>query len=355
MNTFDAPTTCPTLSPSTTYFAVIERAGATSSSIDIASTGSSSEDAGGATGWSIGDDLHYRQSGQSWNKTTSESYQIEVSGALGQEFNTLDAAGNDFPMGIWSDGTTMWVADHDDAKIYAYNMSTKQRDSAKDFNTLDDAGNDDPRGLWSDGSIMWVADERDDKVYAYDMGTKARVPNEDFNNLYVVNLDGEAAGATPTGIWSDGDIMWVVDEGDKGIYAYDMDTKARVPNEDFTGLRSVKNNSPAGIWADETTLFVSNFLDRIYAYWRSTKAPNTPRYIELAASNDRARGIWSDGSTMWVSDSDDDKIYAYELPDVVLPEDTLSMERVTDTMAVVKVDIQELVRPVRQAQSWRYR
>ena len=176
------------------------------------------------------------------------------------------------------------------------------------------------------------------------MDTKARVPNEDFNNLYVINIDGEAAGATPTGIWSDGDIMWVVDEGDKGIYAYDMDTKARVPNEDFTGLHAVKNNSPAGIWADETTLFVSNFLDRIYAYWRSTKAPNTPRYIELAASNDRARGIWSDGSTMWVSDSDDDKIYAYELPDLVLPEDTLSMERVTDTMAVVKVDVQALVR-----------
>ena len=352
VNTFDAPPTCPMLSPSTTYFAVFDRV-ASIDTIDVSVTRSSNEDAGGASGWSIGNDTHLALNSGMWSTTSAESYLIEVSGTFvpafpghlpADEFNTLDAAGNDFPQGIWSDGATMWVADHDDAKIYAYNMSTKQRDSAKDFNTLDDAGNDDPRGLWSDGSNMWVADERDHKVYAYDMATKARVPNEDFNNLYLINLDGEAAGATPTGIWSDGDIMWVVDEGDNRVNAYDMDTKARVPNEDFTGLHAVKNNSPAGIWADETTLFVSNFLDRIYAYWRSTKAPNTPRYIELAASNDRARGIWSDGSTMWVSDSDDDKIYAYELPDVVLPEDTLSMERVTDTMAVVKLDVQELVR-----------
>ena len=352
VNTFDAPTTCPTLSPSTTYFAVIERAGATSSSIDIASTGSSSEDAGGATGWSIGDDLHYRQSGQSWNKTTSESYQIEVSGALGQEFNTLGADGVTSAYGIWSDGTTMWVAhrpevergDTSSAKLFAYNMSTKQRDSTKDFNTLDAAGNDNPRGLWSDGSIMWVVDQSDEKIYAYDMDTKARVPSRDFNSLARVNEDDEDPDAYPVGIWSDGDIMWVADNDDEKIYAYDLNTKARVRDEDFNGL--VANNSfPAALWGDETTLFVSDSSGEIYAYWRSNKAPNAARYISLCCGNAAPFGIWSDGSTMWVSDEDDDKIYAYALPDVVVPPETLlSMDRVTDTMALVKVDVQALVR-----------
>ena len=28
-----------------------------------------------------------------------------------QDFNTLIAAGNNYPQGIWSDGTTMWVVD----------------------------------------------------------------------------------------------------------------------------------------------------------------------------------------------------------------------------------------------------
>lgn len=34
----------------------------------------------------------------------------------GPDFNTLDAAGNDDPEGIWSNGTTMWVADAGDGK-----------------------------------------------------------------------------------------------------------------------------------------------------------------------------------------------------------------------------------------------
>ena len=47
---------------------------------------------------------------------------------------------------------------------------------------------------------------------------------------------------------------------------------------------------------------------------------------------------------MWVSDEDDDKLYTYPLPDFVPPPDALSVEHVTDTMALVKVDISELVR-----------
>ena len=43
------------------------------------------------------------------------------------------------PWGIWSDDTTMWVADWGRSKIYAYNLATKQRDPYKDFDTLVDA------------------------------------------------------------------------------------------------------------------------------------------------------------------------------------------------------------------------
>ena len=84
-------------------------------------------------------------------------------------------------------------------------MATKARDPGNDFNTLDAAGNDGPRGLWSDGSTMWVVDITDDKIYAYDMGTKARKSSEDFNTLYRINEDGEFPDARPFGIWSDGD------------------------------------------------------------------------------------------------------------------------------------------------------
>ena len=89
----------------------------------------------------------------------------------GSDF-TLDAA-NGYPTGIWSDGTTMWVADFEDAKLYAYRMSDRSRDSGKDFNTLFAAGNKFPEGIWSAGSTMWVASRDDAKLYAYDWNNPA--------------------------------------------------------------------------------------------------------------------------------------------------------------------------------------
>ena len=371
VQTFDAPATCPTLLPSTTYFAVIERVNPTINTHRLSHTQHNSEDTGRAAGWSIGNVRHYLDSGQSWSSMTSDPYQIEVRGAVRstadirlKEFNTLKAAGNTNPLGLWSDGTTMWVShnpeqhlgDTSSPKLFAYNMATKQRDSAKDFNTLDAAGNDSPRGLWSDGSTMWVVDVTDEKIYAYDMDTKARVSSKDFNNLYRIREDVDEQSARPFGIWSDGEIMWVVDANDFAIYAYDLNTKKRVPGEDFGGLEAASNINTSGLWADESTMFVANAFNpnRIYAYWRSNKAPNPDRYITLEAGNDRARGIWSDGTTMWVTDRDDDKIYAYELPEAGLPPDTLSVEHVTDTMPWSRWTLKNWYAPT-AAQSRRYR
>ena len=58
---------------------------------------------------------------------------------------TLDAA-HGSPVGIWSDGTTMWASDFADGKLYAYRMSDRSRDSGKDFDTLSAVGNDLSRG-----------------------------------------------------------------------------------------------------------------------------------------------------------------------------------------------------------------
>ena len=125
-----------------------------------------------------------------------------------RDFDTLIAAGNERPTGIWSDGETMWVADNGDDKIYAYNLTSKARDTGKDFNTLDAAENNYPQGIWSDGETMWVADGVDETLYAYSMADRARVSGKDFGTL-------DAAGMNyPTHIWSDGDTMWVVDDGE---------------------------------------------------------------------------------------------------------------------------------------------
>ena len=114
-------------------------------------------------------------------------------------------ADNGYPTGIWSDETTLWVADFEDHKLYAYRMSDRSRDSGRDF-TLDTA-NGSPVGIWSDGTTMWASDFAAGKLYAYRMSDRSRDAGKDFDTL------SDAGNLFPEGIWSDGTTMWVADTG----------------------------------------------------------------------------------------------------------------------------------------------
>ncbi len=226
------------------------------------------------------------------------------------DIDTLTAAGNNSPTGIWSDGTNMWVADVTDDKIYAYNLNTKLRDPSKDFNGLNSARNNDPRGIWSDGTTMWVTDSSDYKIYAYNLASKSRDNSKDFNTL------NSARNNDPRGIWSDGTTMWVINSSDYKIYAYNLASKSRDNSKDFNTLNSAGNNSPTGIWSDGTTMWVTDSSDdKIYAYKISDKTRDPDKDFNglTAAGNTDPYGIWSDGTTMWVTDIGDDKIYAYRI------------------------------------------
>ena len=253
------------------------------------------------------------------DENTDKTYTIDVgrgvTTAYGwkavDDFNNLMAASNNGARGVWSDGATMWVADSGDDKLYAYNLSTKARDSARDFNTLDTARNNDPYGIWSDGAIMWVADIGDDKMYAYNLSTKARDSANDFDTLT------GAGNNTPRGIWSDRATMWVADSDDDKLYAYNLSSKARDSAKDFDTLTGAGNNAPAGIWSDGATMWVADSQDdKLYAYNLSTKARDSAKDFGtlIAAGNRNMTGIWSDGATMWVADSTDDKAYSYNMP-----------------------------------------
>ena len=227
-----------------------------------------------------------------------------------QDFDTLSAAGNTSPLGIWSDGITMWVVNRFGVKkIYAYSMTTKTRDHGKDFDTLEAAGNNGPQSIWSDGTTMWVADGLDNKIYAYRVATKARDPDGDFDAP-------RASGNSPDGLWSDGTTMWAADTHNHFVYAYNMASKARDPDKDFDTL-STAGNSADGFWSDGTSVWVPESVsDKLYAYNWVTKARDVARDFNTLsdAGNQFPRGIWSNGATMWVADQDDNKIYAYNMP-----------------------------------------
>ena len=252
--------------------------------------------------------------------TTTGTYTVSINRGVtavfgwkaSHDFDGLITAENNHPVDIWSDGTTMWVSDLRDAKIYAYNLGTKAHDASKDFDTLDAAGNDHPRGIWSDGTTMWVADYSDSKVYAYDMTTKARDASKDFDTAdYTI------------GIWSDGTTMWVAAQLPGKIYAYDMSTKARDAGKDFDTIRAAGNRHPGGIWSNNITMWVTGEDDdKLYAYNMASKARDAGKDFNtlIAAGNGNPGGIWATTTTMWASDRGrgDGKIYSYNMP-VIAP------------------------------------
>ena len=213
------------------------------------------------------------------------------------------------PGGIWSDGTTMWASDGGErgapnetsdrpANIYAYNLSTGERDQSKD---LPDPGTDRSRPgfLWSDTETMWVLDYEFDVVRAITMSTGVVDTDKEF--------DGHAHGGGPLatdgeyvrGIWSDGTTLYVAVVAN--VFAYDVATGNRVADKSIYSLRAAGNGSPNGMWSDGITLWVADAW-KVFAYELATG--NRQAHLEFNARvgyRDIHRDIWSDGRTMWVS------------------------------------------------------
>ena len=249
---------------------------------------------------------------------------------------TLDAA-NHAPTGMWSDGTHLWVAqskggDGAAAWIFAYGLGTGDRVPGEEFTStvLSAAFNLNPVGIWSDGTTMWVADSADNKIYAYDLGTKVRDAAKDIGDGPYTYLQ-QQGNTSLIGIWSDGTTMWVANDGsDAGdgahnkIFAYNIASKLRDESKEFNTLAAAGNRSPKHIWSDGKTMWVRN-SDRfgtnvkLYAYSMTTRRhlPHKDFNTLKTAGNAAPRGIWGDGSVMWVADTGDrnegvvDTVYTY--------------------------------------------
>ena len=224
---------------------------------------------------------------------------------------------HDTPSGLWSDGTTLWLAENgqgaDDA-VYAYDLETGDRVEDREFEL--DERNRAPRGLWSNGTTLWVADSGQDKLFAHDLGSGERLPDSD--------IELAERNADPRGIWADDDTMWVLDGGKDVLFAYDLGSSELLA---AYALHSA-NSDPRGIWADGVTLWVSDHgAKRLFAYRLPVPAEGDDlelervrdeEFTELSkASNNSPRGIWADGDVMYVADESDDKVYTYNMPDAI--------------------------------------
>ena len=235
----------------------------------------------------------------------------------------LDPLANQYPKGIWSNGTTMWVTntgEHGRSTVFAYTLATSARDADKDITLHTDNGN--PQGIWANTTTIWVSDSVDRKLYAYMRSTSVRDAGKDI----ALHTDN----STAADLWSNGTTVWVSDVNAKKLFAYALDGGGRAATEDVdltaNGLRN------AGIWSNGTTVWVSDVpANTLYAYTLATKARDETRDIALAGW--APAGIWGIGTTIWVADNGlaiygaptaFHRIFSYRLPPSTPNDVTLS-------------------------------
>ncbi len=218
---------------------------------------------------------------------------------------------NDAPRGVWGNDDTIWVSEDgvgSENKIYAYNRDGT-RDSSEDFDTLQGAGNTDVEGIWSDGTTMFVVDSDDDKLYAYTVSTKAHDSGKDIT---LSSFNDE-----PRGIWGNADTIWVSHDGtgtDNKIFAYQRSNGNRDSDKDFDTLDDAGNADVEGIWSDGTTMWVADSSDnKLFAYEMSDMSQDPDKDVDLVSENDDPRGVWGEGDFLYVVDGTDDKLYRYDI------------------------------------------
>ena len=264
-------------------------------------------------------------SGKSADATTGDAVSRRLPGS---EFRLASANGNS--VGIWSDGTTVWVADSSDGKLYAYALADGTRQDGTgsttdmEFDLHSDNGS--PRGIWSDDTTIWVADSSDDKLYAYALADGTRQDGTGVTTDMEFDLDSDNGDAK--GIWSNGTTIWVANLDAFGgeVFAYALAGGTR---QDGTGSTTdmefdlhSDNGAPVGMWSDDTTIWVADSVsDQVYAYKMSDKSRDESKEFDFDSGNTDPWGIWSDYSTMWVVDAGEKDLFAYHLPTAATVDD----------------------------------
>ena len=253
--------------------------------------------------------------------------EVDFEWTVQHDIEQLDG-GNDRATGVWSDGTTLWVADNADGAgdaVYAYDRESGERLSEREF-TLAEA-NRAPRGFWSDRSVVWVSDSGRERLFAYRLADGERLEEREFA-LAAGNSDAR-------GIWSDEETMWVLDGRADALFAYGFESGELLAEYALDSA----NDDPRGIWSDGVTIWVSDHgAKRLIAYRlpvlpdaetdpgeedadddaRELERVSDEEFTELSkASNNSPRGIWSDGEVMYVADESDDRVYSYNMPDAI--------------------------------------
>ncbi len=223
-----------------------------------------------------------------------------------------------FGRGLWADGETIWALNGTDRKLYAFDLQTGARVPGEDLAVT---GSSQPLGVTGLAGVLLVSDRRAGMVRGYTRNNQ---------NAWQRDTSWDLSGATPAGlrdIWTDGQILWAVGHRDNpatsSIRAVGLTGTQRnelIAGEHFENLNDAGNRAAVGIWSDGETMWVADELDAtIYAYDMVTKNRVTSKefrrtHLTPGGAAISPWGIWSDGETMWVMDSETENIYSFHMP-----------------------------------------
>ena len=183
-----------------------------------------------------------------------------------------------------------------------------------------------PAGLWgervappgrSGHSRFHVVDSVAKAVHVYDHGVynTKQIPGDERTFLTYVKTYDLASTTNPWGIVVEG-TTWVSDDhsgSDDKVFAYTRSDE-RVSNEEFELAED--NTAPRGMHYTGSLLVADDVADKIFAYQR--RSGSIPSYTPsgdypLHDDNADPTGIWASGHIMWVADTEDNKLYAYDM------------------------------------------
>ena len=184
---------------------------------------------------------------------------------------------HDRPIGCWTNGEHMFVSfERIDDYIAAYRMGDMAYDEAANIDSLVGGDNTAIRSLEGDATYLYVADEDDARIYAYTLADGERAPAQYYNTL-------RAAGCTnPIGLWLSESHMFVLHRNgtDRQIFAFDRESKAHDPDVDVPTIVASNANPFDIIGSAEFFWVTDRVADKVFAYAQpSPQDPEAAVYL----------------------------------------------------------------------------
>ena len=205
-----------------------------------------------------------------------------------------------------TDTILVTVTSQDKANTREYRVAPEApmtRDASRDICSSCDVS--EPSGLWSDGESMMTISRTTNTLHVFDMETRKQ---QSTFALARPSYQGSYTSAS-RGLWSNGEVLWVLyreidywkPHENNLLYAYSLETRARLPDEDI--LFPDEQGSPVALWIDGERLYMPTFWDILYIYTfpgasEITRIGYDTDFHETPSGSTRA--VWSDGTTLWM-------------------------------------------------------